>query len=183
LQVSRLFWMLDFLAVIYLVWALAEGPVAATGRARLTAIALLCLSAVRGGYVKFVEFPQRPLAQVSIPDNDWGRAMAWARTTDVRSQWLADPIHAARYGMSLRVAAERDVFVEGIKDAAIGMYDRPTAIRTRDRLAAIGDFSALSAERARTLASTYQLDYLVAERALDLPLAFQSGEVRIYRLR
>lgn len=183
LQVSRLFWMLDFLAVIYLVWALAEGPVAATGRARLTAIALLCLSAVRGGYVKFVEFPQRPLAQVSIPDNDWGRAMAWARTTDVRSQWLADPIHAARYGMSLRVAAERDVFVEGIKDAAIGMYDRPTAIRTRDRLTAIGDFGALSAERVRALASTYGLDYLVAGRAFDLPLAFQSGDVRIYRLR
>ena len=27
LQASRLFWMLDFLAVIYLVWAMAEGPV------------------------------------------------------------------------------------------------------------------------------------------------------------
>ena len=183
LQVSRLFWMLDFLAVIYLVWAVAEGPLSVTRQPQLTAIALLCLSAARGSYVKFVEFPQRPLVQISIPDNDWGRAMAWAKTTGVGSQWLADPIHAARYGVSLRVAAERDVFVEGIKDAAIGMYDRATAIRTRDRLAALGDFSALTASRARMLASTYALDYLVAERSFDLPLAFQSGDVRIYRLR
>ena len=41
----------------------------------------------------------------------------------------------------------------------------------------------MRSERVRTLASTYQLDYLVTERALDLPLAFQSGDVRIYRLR
>jgi len=85
--------------------------------------------------------------------------------------------------MSLRVAGERDVFVEGIKDAAIGMYDRRIAIRTRDRLAAIGDFGALSAERARTLAAAYDIDYLLAERPFDLPLAFQSGDVRIYELR
>jgi hypothetical protein len=183
LQVSRLFWMLDFLAVIYLVWAVAEGPLAVMGRPQLAAIAFLCLSAARGGYVKFVEFPERPLVQIGIPDNDWGRAMAWARTTAVGSEWLADPIHAARYGVSLRVAAERDVFVEGIKDAAIGMYDRQTAIRTRDRLGALGDFGALTASRAQMLASTYGLDYLVAERSFDLPLAFQSGAVRIYRLR
>ena len=183
LQAGRMFWMLDFLATIYIVWAVAEGPVPTPVRARLAAAILLSLSLARGGYVKFVEFPQRPLAQIDIPDNDWGRATAWARSTDVRSHWLADPIHAARYGMSLRVAAERDVFVEGIKDAAIGMYDRRIARRTRDRLAAIGNFDALTAERARTLAATYDIDYLLAERPFDLPLAFQSGELRIYRLR
>ena len=109
--------------------------------------------------------------------------MAWARATDVRSHWLADPIHAARYGMSLRVAGERDVFVEAIKDAAIGMYDRRIAMRTRDRLTAIGNFDELTAARARSLAATYDIDYLLAERPFDLPLAFQSGELRIYRLR
>jgi hypothetical protein len=183
LQASRLFWMLDFLAVIYLVWALTEGPVATTRRAAIATIALCALSVARGGYVKFVEFPQRPLAQIGIPDNDWGKAMAWARTTDVGSEWLADPIHAARYGMSLRVAAGRDVFVEALKDAAIGMYDRTVAIRTRDRITAIGDFGTLTTERARALASAYGLDYLVVERPFELPLAFQSGELRIYRLR
>ena len=109
--------------------------------------------------------------------------MAWARTTNVRSQWLADPIHAARYGMSLRVAAQRDVFVEALKDAAIGMYERSIAIRTRDRLAAIGDFATLTPGHARMLAAMYGLDYLVADRPFDLPLAFQSGDLRIYRLR
>ena len=33
-------------------------------------------------------------------------------------------MHAAHYGTSLRMAGARDVFVEGTKDAAIGMYDR-----------------------------------------------------------
>jgi hypothetical protein len=183
LQASRMFWMLDLLATIYLVWAVAEGPRDTPARARWAAVTLIALAAARGGYVKFVEFPQRPLAQIDIPDNDWGRAMAWARSTDVRSQWLADPIHAARYGMSLRVAGERDVFVEGIKDAAIGMYDRRIAMRTRDRLAEIGDFGALTAGRARELATKHEIDYLLAERPFELPLAFQSGDLRIYRLR
>lgn len=183
LQSSRMFWMLDFVATIYVVWAVAEGGAPTRVRTQLAAAALILLSLARGGYVKFVEFPQRPLAQLNIPDNDWGRAMAWARATDIRSHWLADPIHAARYGMSLRVAGERDVFVEGIKDAAIGMYDRNIAMRTRDRLAAIGSFDALTAEKARSLATMYDIDYLLAERAFDLPLAFQSGELRIYTLR
>jgi len=183
LQASRMFWMLDFLATIYIVWAVAEGPVAKPVRAQIAAATLALLSVARGGYVAFVEFPQRPLVQIDIPDNDWGRATAWARSTEVRSHWLADPIHAARYGMSLRVAAGRDVFVEGIKDAAIGMYDRAIAIRTRDRLAAIGNFEALTADQARSLAATYDIDYLLAERPFDLPLAFQSGNLRIYRLR
>jgi hypothetical protein len=123
------------------------------------------------------------MAELGLPDTDWGRAMAWARASDTSSGWLAAPDHAARYGTSLRVAAERDVFVEEIKDTAIGMYDRPIALRTRDRLAELGDFSTLTAERARELARTYELDYLVIERELPLPLAFQSGALRVYRLR
>ena len=63
------------------------------------------------------------------------------------------------------------------------MYDRAIAIRTRDRLAAIGNFDALTPDKARTLAATYDIDYLLAERPFDLPLAFQSGNLRIYRLR
>ncbi len=52
-----------------------------------------------------------------------------------RQRVAGAPGHAVQYGTSLRVAAERDVFVEGIKDAAIGMYERDVAMRTRDRLA------------------------------------------------
>lgn len=195
LQPARIFWVLDFLAVIYVVWAAAEGGAAAgvgrdarnvitdARRARMVALAIALLSTARGAYIKLVEFPDRPVAQVAIGDDDWGRAMAWARATPTGSGWLADPGHAARYGTSVRVAAHRDVLVEAIKDGAVGMYDRATAMRTRERVEAVGDFTTLTAERARMLARQYDLDYLVTEERIDLPLAFESGAIRIYSLR
>ena len=109
--------------------------------------------------------------------------MAWARASPVTSGWLADPEHAVRYGTSLRVAGERDVCVEAIKDRAIGMYDRGMAMRTRERVAAVGDFHTLTPERARALAQQYDLHYLVTEQALPLPVAFSSGDLRVYVLR
>jgi hypothetical protein len=92
-------------------------------------------------------------------------------------------MHAVLYGTSVRVAGERDVFVELNKDRAIGMYARDVAIRTRDRAALLVDFPALTAARARELAGAFGLDYLVTEAALDLPVAFRSGPLRVYRLR
>jgi hypothetical protein len=183
LQPARIFWMLDFMATIYVVWVLAEGSVPRARRAQVTAAIIVCLSLARGVYSKVVSFPERPIAQIDIRDDDWGRVMAWARTTDPGSGWLADPMHAVLYGSSVRVAAGRDVFVEAVKDASIGMYDRGVAMRTRDRADAAGDFGALNAERARALAQAYDLDYLVADRAIDLPVAFESGALRVYRLR
>jgi hypothetical protein len=183
LQPSRIFWMLDFLAVIYVVWAAAEGVTAATRRARAVALAIVLLSTVRGAYIMLVEFPDRRVAQMTVGDGDWGRAMAWARGSRPGGGWLADPGHAARYGTSVRVAAERDVFVEAIKDGAVGMYDRRVALRRRERVEALGHFATLSPDRARALASQYDLDYLVTEQTLDLPLEFSSGAVRIYRLK
>ena len=155
----------------------------APARARTAAAIVIALSIVRGSYVMFVEFPERRIVQANVPDDDWGRAMAWARTTDPRRGWLADPSHAVRYGTSVRVAAHRDVFVEAIKDGAVGMYDRAVAMRTRDRVQEVGDFNALTPSRARALAEQYDLDYLVTEQDLELPVAFRSGPVRIYRLK
>lgn len=183
LQPARMFWMLDFMATVYVVWALAEGTSARPGRARLAAVIIVVLSVARGGYSKLVSFPERPIAQFDIRSDDWGRAMAWARTTDVESGWLADPMHAVLYGTSIRVAAGRDVLVEAVKDTAIGMYDRRVAMRTRDRIAAVGDYRSLTTDRARALGAEYGLDYLIADRVFDLPLAFQSGDLRIYRLQ
>ncbi len=185
LQVPRVFWMLDLLATVYVVWALAEGPARplSVRRAQVAAAVFLAASAARGAYVIGVRFQERPFAQLALPDTDWGRTMIWAQHTAPDSGWLADPLHAAKYGTSVRVAGHRDVFVEAVKDTAIGMYDRPVAMRTRDRLAALGDFGALDAPRAAGLAATYGLDYLVTDRALALPLAFESGALRVYRLR
>jgi hypothetical protein len=183
LQPARIFWMTDFLATAYVVWALAEMGALSQRRAAAVAAVILGLSCLRGAYVLFVRFPERPAFQLGIKDDDWARVMAWARTTDVASHWLADPYHAALYGTSLRVAGQRDVFFEEMKDVAIGMYDRQVAMRTRERMAALGDFPALTSARARALAGEYGLDYLVTEQPMDLPLAFSSGAIRVYRLR
>ena len=64
LQPARIFWMLDFLAVVYVVWAAAEGVTAAARRARAVALAIVLLSTVRGAYIMLVEFPDRRVAQV-----------------------------------------------------------------------------------------------------------------------
>ena len=183
LQPARVFWMLDWLATIYLVWLFAEGGRAARPvRAALVAACLATLAAVRGFYIMQVQFPNRPLAQIDVRDDDWGRVMVWARSTDRDAGWLADPLHAARYGTSVRVAGARDVFVEALKDSALGMYDRAIAIRTRERLVEVEDFHALTPTRARELGRAHDLDFLVTEAALDLPVAFQSGELRVYRI-
>lgn len=186
LQPARVFWMFDLLATTYVVWLFAEGLASRREAPRSAApfrvaLVLLLFSAVRGAYV-LVE-SERPILQVSLRDDDWGRVMAFARTTGKDSHWLAHPVHAALYGTSLRIAGERDVLVEGMKDIAIGMYDRDVAMRTAERLAALSTFESLTASDARTLAAKYDLDYLVTESQMDLPVAFASGRLRVYRLQ
>lgn len=188
LQPARVFWMFDFLATVYAVWAIAEGRFSGlragairSRRPQIAALILICLSAARGVYV-IVE-AERPPVQLTIPDDDWGRVMAWARATGKGSGWLADPMHAVRYGTSVRVAGERDVLVEAVKDAAIGMYDRRIAVRTDERLKAVPHFDALTAADARRVGALYRLDFLVTEETLELPLVFESGALRVYRLR
>ena len=177
LQVSRIFWMLDFWATVYAVWWLSE-----KWRVVLTAM-LLAASVARGAYVMLVEFPARPLFAVDIENTDWRDAMTWARSTDPRSGWLADPAHAARYGISLRAAAGRDVLIEELKDTAIAMYDRSIAMRVADRERALEQHPWNTAEGARELAAGYDLDYLVTDTRLPLPLAHTAGSLFIYRIR
>jgi hypothetical protein len=181
LQPARIFWMLDFTATVYAVWALAEGGLFSQPRPAIVAAILGVVAAMRGAYVMKIEFPNRPLFEMSVP-GDWGRVAAWAQATPKDTGWLADPMHAARYGTSLRMAAARDVFVEGSKDAAIGMYDRAIAFRTRDRLRELRDFPALSVEQIETLGHHYGLSYLVTEQQFPLPLAFEAGAIRVYRI-
>jgi hypothetical protein len=178
LQPARLFLIFDFLATVYVVWALAERP--ARRAPAVVALVLALASAARAGSVLA---SGRPALQMDVPDDDWGRVMAWARTTGVGSGWLADPLHAAVHGTSVRVAAERDVFVEAIKDAALGIYDRDMARRADERFRAIKDFHLLTREQVTALAREYELDYFVTPYPFDLPVAFESGALRVYRLR
>jgi hypothetical protein len=182
LQPARLFWILDFLATIYLVWALAEGRVLRMRTAAVaTASLLMAFSAARGAYVLVTS--DRPTVQIDVPEDDWGRVMAFVRTTDKDSAWLADPLHAALYGTSLRVAGLRDVFVEAFKDSALGMYDRQIAVRTADRLAALPNYLLMTTEDFKRIGQQYDLDFMIAARHLDLPLVFESGPIRVYRLQ
>jgi hypothetical protein len=63
------------------------------------------------------------------------------------------------------------------------MYERDVAIRTRDRLLEIDDYDHMTDGRARELAAKYELDFMVSEAAMSLPIAYSSGSLRVYRLR
>jgi hypothetical protein len=181
LQLARVFWLLDVFATIYLVWWLAE--FSPRRRPALVAAILVAVSLSRGLFSLLLQFPDRPLFGVDIQNADWRDAMTFAAATDPRSGWLADPVHAAKYGSSLRAAGRRDVLIETLKDRAIAMYDRGIALRVGDRLRALEALRWDTPDGARGLARRYDLDYLVIDRALDLPLVHRAGSLYIYKLR
>ena len=186
LQISRALWIFDLVAVAYAVWWVVEAPWAADRAVatRRWAVAVVAAAALAcGTYVMFVEKAGAPPVRVDLAPDAWRSAMDWLRAQPVDVHVLADPGHAWRYGSSVRIAAARDVFLEEVKDAAIGMYDREVALRTQQRLARVREFTGISADTARELGSEYQLDYLISEATLALPLAFRSGPIRVYRIR
>ena len=109
--------------------------------------------------------------------------MEWLRAQPLDVHVQADPGHAWRYGSSVRIAAARDVFLEEVKDSAVGMYSRAVAMRVLSRTRAIDDFTRLTPARARALGSEYDLDYLVTDATLELPIAYENARFRIYRLQ
>ena len=182
-QVPRVLWMLDLLATAYAVWWLSEGRRARRVTAVVVCAVLALVAVSRGIYVKWVEHPERPLVRYDLADDPWRDAMRWLARRSVSAHVLADPGHAWRYGSTVRVAAARDVLLEEVKDLSMAMYTREIAARVIERRDAIGDFNSLTPERARNLAARYDLDYLVIDRPLDLPLAYQNARFRIYALR
>ena len=109
--------------------------------------------------------------------------MRWVRRQPTDTHVLADPGHAWKYGTSVRVAAERDVFLEEVKDSALAIYSRDVAVRVVERTAALGDFSVLTPAHALNLATQFDLDILVTEADLPLPVLYRNTEFRIYALR
>ena len=179
LQISRVFWLVDVVALIYVIDALARARV----NPRHLALGLLLFSVVRGGYIMLVERPERALFAVHAVESPWEDAMRWIATQPKDVQVLADPGHAWKYGTSVRAAAARDVFLEEVKDSALAIYSRDVALRVLGRTGAIGDFGALTAERAEALARQYDIDYLVTEAEMpSLPLAYRNARFRVYAL-
>jgi hypothetical protein len=75
------------------------------------------------------------------------------------------------------------VLVEEVKDSAIAIYSRDVALRVMERMRAVGDFGQLTAERARDLAARYDLDYLVEETDLPLPVTYRNERFKVYAIR
>ncbi len=121
LQFSRVFWMADPLAMLYVAWWLCEAWSAAHGgrvprRAIATTVGpadrvarvLAVVAAARGWYVLLVEHPGRPFVAGRRCRPTTGTTSvdlaASGRTPD-GAHVLADPGHAWKYGTSLRVSA------------------------------------------------------------------------------
>jgi hypothetical protein len=178
LQISRVFWLVDALATIYALSLLVNQRAA-----KAVAIALVLISLTRGTYIMLVERPDRALFSMHLVESPWEDAMRWLSRQPVATHVLADPGHSWKYGTSVRVSATRDVFLEDVKDSAIAIYSRDVAHRVVERAAALGDFTAIAAERAQALAAKYDLNYLVTERRLDLHTAYENTQFRIYALQ
>ena len=190
LQLNRIFWPLDVFASCYLGWLLFESPpwrrrptAGAAAGVRHAAVAVVVVLAVaRGGYVTFVERAGQPLVRTSPAPTDWTRVTSWASAQPVGTHFLAEPGHTGYYGASLRAASGRDVYLDGIKDIGIAIYSRDVAHAMARRIADLGRFQALDPPRARRLAQRYDLDYLITEASIDLPLAQRFGRFNIYAL-
>lgn len=183
LQISRVFWLVDIVATVYVLGAIADTAPGRQDVGLALVVVLVAISVARGAYIMYVEQPDRALFAVRLPESQWESAMRWISRQKKDAHVLADPGHAWKYGTSVRVSAARDVFLEEVKDSAIAIYSRDVAVRVVERTAAIGDFSALTAARSLELASRYDLHLLITEADLALPLAYGNERFRIYALK
>jgi hypothetical protein len=186
LQTSRVFWPVETIAILCLVWWLVDRPARSDASAwapRLIATLLVAVSVSRAAYVGFVESPGRQTFAFDLPNDDWTSALRWIREQTPRDAFvLADPGHAWRMGTAVRIGAARDVFLEETKDVAMAMYSRDAALRVTARIAATQGFADWTPDRLRTLAAREGLTVLVSERTLGLPVLHRSGAIVVYRL-
>jgi len=180
-QFSRVFWVVDFLAALYVVAAAGES-LRRTPLITL-AVVLLTVSAARATYIMWSEHAERRLFAVSLVSSPWMDAMHWIAAQPLNVHVVAAPDHAFKYGVSVRVAACRDVLLEDDKDSAVAMYSRPIAQRIVERRKALADFSSLTAASALELATRFGVDYLVTEAALPLREVYRNTQFRIYALK
>ncbi len=182
LQTSRVFWVLDFLAAIYLAWLFTEAS--RSGHVRRAAVAIaICAAIGRGVFVWGSEHAGNPIAQVGFPQDNWTDVMQWISRTPPDTHVLADPGHAWKYGSSVRVTGERDVYLEEVKDLALALYSRNVAVEALRRIEDIRGYESLSSQQLRTLAARYGLDYLVAEHDVDLPVVYSNDQFSVYSLK
>lgn len=181
LQITRVFWVMDFIAIGYVAWWMTRHHRVAAAVVGLLAVA----SAGRGYYLLEVNQPEREIARIDLPVTPWNEAMTWLRTQPDDWHVLADPDHAWKYGVSVRLAATKDAVLESVKDSALSLYDRDIAARVAMRTRDLVDFDRLTTLRARSLDATYDLDVVIVEvhHLLDLPVLYRNEQFVIYDLR
>ena len=182
LQTSRVFWVLDFMTAIYLAWLFTEAPRSIAVRRAAVAIAMVAAIG-RGVFVWGSEHAGNPIARVGFPQDNWTDVMQWISRTPPETHVLADPGHAWKYGSSVRVTGERDVYLEEVKDLALALYSRDVAVEALRRIENIRGYESFSSQQLRALATRYDLDYLVAEHDVDLPVVYRNDQFRVYSLK
>ena len=180
-QFSRVFWIVDFLATLYVIAAIGESM----RRTQIVTlgVVLLAVSGARATYIMWSEHAERRLFQLSLAPSPWMDAMHWIAGQPLNVHIVAAPNHSFKYGVSVRVAAWRDVLLEDDKDSAVAMYSRPIAERVVERRNALADFSSLTAASALELGTRFGVDYLVTEAALPLREVYRNSQFKIYALK
>jgi hypothetical protein len=145
-------------------------------------VCLVALAAGRGGYILFVEHPERALFSPHLTDTPWHEAMRFVSTLPKDAFIVADSGHAWRYGTSVRVSGGRDVFLEETKDSAVAIYSRDVAVRVVERIRALGDLSTRAPEDIERLGEQYGITHVVTEGRLPLPPLFENAQFRVYAL-
>ena len=186
IQINRIFWLLDAVALLYLSWWIVS-DVAGRSSARTRAAVITAAAALACGRGYFVLHVQagRPLIEMRLPATPWNDAMAWLSQGPASWHVLADPQHAWKYGSSVRVAANRDTLLEASKDSALAMYDAHVAARVAERSRALADFDRFTTEDVRRVADRYDLDVFVerVDRPFSLPVLYRNGSFVVYDLR
>ena len=191
LQITRVFWILDFVAIASIAWWLTQSKT----MAKIAIGVCLIGSIARGYYLLEVDpasapsatagTPGRQLVTIGLPDTPWMEAMRWLQTQPPDWHVLADPGHAWKYGISVRVGASRDTLIESVKDSAIAFYDRDIAMRVGERALDTSEYDQMSEARLRRLDEKYDLDVAVfpAGRAVNFPLLYRNAAFAIFDLR
>lgn len=185
-QSTRVFWVLDFVAMAYVAWWLAT-DLARSRVARVATVAIvLAFSIGRGVYQLTAGDGGRDLIRLDYPRTPWVDAMRWLEAQPSSWHVLADPGHAWKYGVSTRLAARKDTVLESTKDSALAMYDRAIAMRVAERTAAIGAYPDMTTDQLRQLDARYSLDAAIVESAFarhPFPELYRNGQFVIYDLR
>ena len=152
-----------------------DAAVRIRGARACAAAALTALSLARGAYVMHVEFPERPLFERDV-GGDWGRVRRGHGSTPKDSSWLADP--AARRALRHQPADGGGARCLRRRHEGRGDWD----VRSRRRLPDQGSAEAgratsaeMSADQLRDVGRDFQLDYLISETEMPMPLVYQSG--------